>query len=66
MKTNIAITTHQTISFVSRVNKVSASQGLNPRVVMTRPRSYSDGGRLRGTLLVRFVAHNNLNHRSGL
>jgi hypothetical protein len=66
MKTNIAITNRETISFVTRVNQVAAGQGLNPRVVMTRPRSYSEGGRLRGSLLVRFVAHNNLNHRSGL
>lgn len=66
MKTNIAITNHETISFATRVNKVAASEGLSPRVSMTRPRSYSDGGRLRGMLMVRFVAHNNLNHRSGL
>jgi hypothetical protein len=66
MKTNISVTAQEIISFVTPVTKIPAGQGWKPGAALIGPRSYSDGGRLRGTLLMRFVARQNPNHRSGL
>ncbi|MEK7782201.1 MAG: hypothetical protein AAB370_11940 [Verrucomicrobiota bacterium] len=56
MKTTVSIIAHEPISFVAPVTKAPADQGCRPVGRPIRSVSFSEGGRLRGALLIRFAA----------
>jgi len=66
MKTHISVTGHESVSFVTRVTKVTASLGGKPGDLTTQPISFSANGRVRGALLIRFAARKNPNRPSWL